>query len=354
MPYKRKDSPIWWVSYTDASGKRVRRSTETTDRKEAEALKAKWKLEAYKVKQWDATPDVSFEDLMVAYLNATKLKRSHERDLHSTKRLREVFAGRSMHQLKGSDIESYKIHRCAQGAEPATINKELGLLSSAIAFANRLNDWNLQNPVKGKKLAEPEGRLRWLDRIEASRLIEAARLEPAAPHLPDFILLALNTGCRRGELLGLEWTRIDLEARLIYLEAIHQKNGRRGSVPLNDDAHRAILERARFRAKHCPESPWVFCDTAGNRIQSIKRSFGTACRRAGIEDFHIHDLRHTCAAWLVQAGVPLLQVRDLLRHSTVKMTERYAHLSPDNVRTAVAVLNGLSRFGHAAIGCSPS
>lgn len=85
------------------------------------------------------------------------------------------------------------------------------------------NDWNLQNPVKGKKLAEPEGRLRWLDRSEASRLLDAARLEPTSPHLPDFILLALNTGCRRGELLGLEWTRVDLEARLIYLEAIHQK-----------------------------------------------------------------------------------------------------------------------------------
>lgn len=354
MPYKRKDSPIWWVSYTDANGKRVRRSTETTDRREAEALKAKWKLEVYRVKQWDATPEISFEDLMVAYLNATERKRSHERDLHSTKRLRDGFAARSMHELKGSDVESYKTRRCAQGAKPATINKELGLLSSAIAYANRVNDWNLQNPAKGKKMAEPEGRLRWLDHSEAMRLIEAARLEPSAPHLPDFILLALNTGCRRGELLGLEWRRVDLQKQLIYLEAIHQKNGRRGSVPLNDEAHAAILERQRFRARHCPQSPWVFCDSEGNRIQSIKRSFGTACRRAGIEDFHIHDLRHTCAAWLVQAGVPLIQVRDLLRHSTIEMTERYAHLSPDNVRTAVAALNGLSRSGHASFGMNPN
>ncbi|WP_369112105.1 site-specific integrase [Methyloterricola oryzae] len=94
----------------------------------------------------------------------------------------------------------------------------------------------------------------------------------------------------------------------------------------------------------------MFCDSEGNRIQSIKRSFGTVCSRAGIEDFHIHDLRRACAAWLVQAGVPLIQVRDLLRHSTVEMTERYAHLSPDNVRTAVAALNGLSRSGHATFG----
>ena len=73
----------------------------------------------------------------------------------------------------------------------------------------------------------------------------------------------------------------------------------------------------------------------------------TACRRAGIKDFRIHDLRHTCAAWLVSMGVPLTEVRDLLGHSTVKMTERYAHLAPENVRAAVEQLDGMrSRFGH--------
>ncbi|MCZ7598461.1 MAG: site-specific integrase [Gammaproteobacteria bacterium] len=98
---------------------------------------------------------------------------------------------------------------------------------------------------------------------------------------------------------------------------------------------------------NCPSSPWVFCDKQGNRIQSVKRSFATACRRAGITDFRVHDLRHTCVAWLVTAGIPLAEVRDLLGHSTVKMTERYAHLAPENVRAAVARLTGFeSRFGH--------
>ena len=76
------------------------------------------------------------------------------------------------------------------------------------------------------------------------------------------------------------------------------------------------------------------------RIASVKRSFGTACERAGITDFRFHDLRHTCAAWLVQAGVPLTEVRDVLGHSTIKMTERYAHLAPENVRAALALLEG--------------
>ena len=84
----------------------------------------------------------------------------------------------------------------------------------------------------------------------------------------------------------------------------------------------------------------MFCDRKGRRTLNVRRSFQTACRRAGIADFRIHDMRHTCAAWLVTAGVPLTEVRDVLGHSTVKMTERYAHLAPENVRAAVAKLDG--------------
>jgi len=88
-----------------------------------------------------------------------------------------------------------------------------------------------------------------------------------------------------------------------------------------------------FRAQHVPESPWVFAHGDGQRIQDVKTAFASACRRAGITDFRIHDLRHTCAAWLVSAGVPLAEVRDLLGHTTV--------------RVAVSVLEGsVSRSRH--------
>ncbi|MGH8510150.1 MAG: site-specific integrase, partial [Gammaproteobacteria bacterium] len=206
----------------------------------------------------------------------------------------------------------------------------------------------LPNPVKGRKLKEPEGRVRWLTTEEAEKLVTAAEMEPKAPHLAAFIRLALNTGCRSGELLGLEWTRVDFQGSLIHLEARHIKAGKRRSVPLNEGAREALIDRARFRSEHCPGSPWIFCRADGRRIQSVKRSFASACRKTEIEDFLIHDLRHTCAGWLVSAGVPLTEVRDLLGHSTVKMTERYAHLAPENIRAAVAVLDTRwSRSGHA-------
>ena len=184
---------------------------------------------------------------------------------------------------------------------------------------------------------------------EAGTLIRAAESLPrASAYLPDFIRLALHTGCRRSELLQLEWSRVDLKERLLYLEGKHTKSGKRRSIPLNRTAHAALIDRGRFRATYCPASPWVFCYRSGERIQSVRHGFVEACNRAGITDFRIHDMRHCCAAWLVSSGVPLPEVRDLLGHCTVTMTEKYAHLAPDNVRAAVAVLDGsMSHFRHS-------
>ncbi len=288
---------------------------------------------------------------MVDYLKATaKDKRpwGHRRDLDATRHLRGHFGGLDLSDLNPARIRAYVDARREEDVTPATVNRELCVLSAAINYARREWEWDIQNPVPGRKLREPEGRIRWITKDEARVLIRVAEKEPQAPHLADFIRLALHTGCRKGELLGLEWSRVDLRAGLFHLEAHHTKTRRRRSVPLNRDAREAILSRARFRAEHCPDTPWVFAHKDGSRVQDVKRSFATACRRIGIKDFRIHDMRHTCAAWLVSAGVPLTEVRDLLGHSTINMTERYAHLAPENVRAAVALLEGVeSRSSHA-------
>ncbi|TQF00217.1 MAG: site-specific integrase [Spiribacter salinus] len=339
--YRRKDSPKWWASYTDASGKRTRRSTGTTDRREAEALLSKWRLETHREKQWGEQPSRTFDELMLHYLDSTRdEKRATERDRYSAKRLYPAFTGRDLATLTPGDIRDYVNDRKAAGAGPGTINRELGLLSAAINYARKEWDWEIPNPAQGRRQKEPEGRVRWIDREQADALIAAAVSEPQAPYLADFIRLALNTGCRRDELLRLEWRRVDFQAGLIHLEGHLTKAGKRRSIPLNSVAREAMLARREFRDRHCPKSPWVFCNAEGNRVQSIRRSWATACRRAGIKDFRVHDLRHTCAAWLVSAGVPLTEVRDLLGHSTIRMTERYAHLAPENVRAAVARLEG--------------
>lgn len=346
MPYQRDDCAVWWVSYRLPNGQRVRRSTGTKDRKEAEALEHKWKMEAHWYKHWDVQPSRSFDELLLGYLRETQTqKRSAERDRYSARQLRKLFGGMQLAEITPETIVRYKRQRTEDGVKDSTIARELRLLSAAINYARREWGWDIPNQVQGRCPKELPGRLRWLTRQEAEGLIKAATTVSQTVCLVEFIQLGFSTGMRTGEMLKLEWSRVDLGQRLIYLEPEDQKNKTRGSVPINETARNVFMVRFQFRQQHCPDSPWVFCDKSGRRVQSVKRSFRTACSKAGIKDFRPHDMRHTCAAWLVQDGVPIRTVCELLRHKDIRTTMRYAHLAPENVRNAVAVLDW-SRFGH--------
>jgi integrase len=279
----------------------------------------------------------TFDELMLLYLEGPGTeKRSAERDHFSAKRLFPFFSGRPLAGIVGSDVRAYVEQRLNDGVGNTTINKEIGLLSAALNWARRELDWEVPNPAQGRRLTEPSARTRWLTRAEAVVLLQAAGGMKRAPHLVDFIRLGLYSGLRPGEMLKMEWSRVDLQAGLVYLSADDQKSGRAGSVPLNDEARAAVLARARFRAQHCPASPWVFCRRNGERIASVKKCFRAALEKAGLVEVHPHDLRRTCGSWLVQAGVPIHAVSALLRHSDNRVTDQvYAHLSPVEVRAAV-------------------
>lgn len=347
MPYRRKDSPYWWVKYTDASGKPTYRSTGTTDSGEAKALEAKWRLEAYQQRQWGVQPEHTFDEMMIVFINAKRDEwRSLERVKYGVQRLQPHFSGIPAEKIRRSNVAGYIEKRKSDGVAARTINRELDLLSAAFNYVRIQREWNVQNPVTGMSLKEPEGRLRWLSHAEAVALISEAAKEQKSPHLADFVRLALNTGCRKNELLKLSWDRVDLTSNYIRLEGENTKSGKRRAVPLNEEACQALLNRSRFREKYCPNSMWVFAHKDGRRVQFMQNGFQAACKRAGIVDFRVHDLRHTCASWLVSAGVQLFEVRDLLGHSSINMTERYAHLAPENLKAAVSMLDRL-RSGYA-------
>jgi len=344
--FKKTNSRYWYADYTDASGRRVKRSTGTVDRKEAEALLAKWKLEAHRQKRWGEEPARTYDELMLMYLDGpSQDKRAHDRDISAAKRLTPFFRGRVLNELGPADIQAYIDQRRAQGVGPATVNKELNLLSAALNYARRRLQWEVPNPVQGMRLRPPEGRIRWITREESARLItEAGKIRD---YLADFVVLGLHTGMRKGEMLGLNWDRVDLDRRMLYLRDTDQKSGKHGSIPLNAEAVAALQRRKRFRDAYCPESTWVFVDRKGERIANIRKGFASACAKAGIDDFHPHDLRHTCAAWLVQDGVDIRVVSELLRHNSIQITMRYAHLSSKNVRDAV---DRLSHFRPTSAG----
>ena len=149
--------------------------------------------------------------------------------------------------------------------------------------------------------------------------------------------------------MHLKWVDIDFTTRLIRLE--HTKSGEWQIVSINEEARQVLVRRMRLRDEVCPDTPWVFFHLTaalnaeiGDRAIDVRKAFSTACRRAGIEDFHIHDLRYTVASWLIMNGTPLFEVSKLLRHASVQMTERYAHLAPDHLHNAVANLGFSSQF----------
>lgn len=339
--FERKDSPHWWIAYRDPSGRKVSESTGTADRAKAALIEAERRAAVWEQKHRPASveqpaADPLFDEVMADYLESARLKRDIARDIYAGRALAVAFAGMKIRAIQPVDIRRYVDDRRRTGVSDSTLKRELGVLSAACNWAKQDNGLDIPNPVAKRRPSEPPGRVRWLTREQSAALLAAARSRSRAPWLVDFIRLALMTGMRKGELLGMEWARVDWGNHLLYLD--RQKNGKLGSVPMNAGAREALLNRARFRAEHCPAARWVFCDMRGRRIQSVRRSFTTACAAAGIEDFHIHDLRHTTAAWLVQDGVPLLDVSQLLRHHSIEMTQRYAHLAPHNARNAVARL----------------
>lgn len=256
---------------------------------------------------------------------------------HWSKRFPDVVVS----AIRKRDLSLYIEERRLAGKSNGTINREISVLSAAINYAVKRWDWNILNPARGLLLKQPEGRLRWLTYRESLQLLKAAR-EGDAPHLEDFIRIALNTGMRRNEILTLELSRIDLEARKIHLSGNLTKSGRRRILPINRQTREAIASRMAWNESMGLTHSRLFLQRNGKPVVQINTAFKNATQRAGIEDFRIHDLRHTFASWLVSSGVPLPEVRDLLGHSSIKQTERYAHLAPGRLEAAVSVLDEMT------------
>ena len=329
MPYRQKGSPYWYVSLTSRSGARLKRSSGTADRREAVALEAKWREEQRQQDVWGAPARLSVAEMLNRFLAAHANKRSARSDRIRAVTLLQHLGDGDAYQLDRPAIKAYIAARQAQGRKASTINRELALLSAAINDAIE-DGYPVPQVVKGRKLREPEGKTRWLTRDEVARLIEAAR-QTDQPALPDWILVAVHTGLRAGEMAALQWQHVT--AGRLTVPAETAKSGKSRVLPLTTEALAAIQRQPK-------RSMFVWSHEDGQPIKDVRGSLERACTRAGIERITPHVLRHTCASWQVQAGVPLYSVQRWLGHSTIKMTERYAHLAPEHLQEGAAALAG--------------
>jgi integrase len=154
-------------------------------------------------------------------------------------------------------------------------------------------------------------------------------------HLSPIVRLALHTGCRRGELFGLTWGDVDLVGAYLTVRAEDAKSGVSRVLPLNTDAVKVLRT---WRPSKVSTEDHVFPGEDGAPLVDIKKAWSSLLDDAAITNFRFHDLRHTFASRLVMAGVDLNTVRELLGHSDIKMTLRYAHLAPEHKAAAVAKL----------------
>jgi integrase len=251
-------------------------------------------------------------------------KRSWQRDEQSLRNLKLSLKTKTLQDIGPEDVERYKAKRKTE-VSGATVNRELACLKTLF---NKAVEWGRieTNPIlKVRKFRESPPKERILTQGEAARL-----LGEASPQVKPVLVLALNTAMRRTEILSLRWKDVDLHKGFIFIG--DSKSGRSRTVPINSQVFETLKSLSQ-------ESEFVFFNSeTKTHVKDIKTGFKAACRRAGIKNLRLHDLRHTAASWMVEAGVDLVTVSRILGHSTIQMTMRYAHPTPENMRRAVEKL----------------
>jgi len=218
---------------------------------------------------------------------------------------------------------------------PATVVRYLAVLSHLYTVASSEWEWLETNPVRRVRRPKlPRGRVRFLDKDELCALLSACQ-QSGHPCLYPVVVIAVSTGMRHGEILGLRWQDIDLVRHRITLE--QTKNGDRRSVPLVGRARTVISGYAKFRqietllvfpSRHKPGVP-----------VDLRKPWLKAVEKAQLEDFRFHDLRHTCASYLAMSGATLAEISEVLGHKTLAMVKRYAHLSDSHTSKVVERMN---------------
>lgn len=357
MPVRKRGN-IWYCDYINATGKRVRKSLGTTNKAFAQELYDHLKASSWRESRLKEPLPMLFEQAVALWLRDKQDKRSigddkirldfwltHFKGIYlsdidekmiydavrdMTNRKHEMNWRSMMASSQNRDETPLKFH--PKPASNATKSAHLAVIKALLRKAEF--DWKCLQKAPHIAIQKPKNeRVRWLKPYEAKRLIYECP-EP----LKSVVIFALNTGLRRSNIINLRWDNVDLERRVAYVDAKQSKSGRAIGVALNQTALDILTKQ---KGNH---PAWVFVHQKGaydktgkalpaSRIMRIDNNtaWRSALKRAGIEDFRFHDLRHTWASWLVQAGVPLFVVQEMGGWESIEMVRRYAHLSPNHL-----------------------
>lgn len=302
--YKR--GGVWWIDLVHR-GARIRRSTATSEKEHAQRqhdeLKARlWRQKLVSRHTW--------EDACRAWLLEAP------RDAADKYRLRSL----EYHDRPLSEVTSASLKAAIAEKSPSTFNRYVAMILAILNLA-RANAW-IEGVPAIERRTPPAGRLRWLTSEEWCRLCKALPL-----HLKGPAAFALATGLRQSNVTRLTWGQVDLRRRVAWVDAQDMKGRRAHGMPLSAEAV-AILECMQGESEK-----WVF-PWRGKPLAKIRGAWWRALKRAALEDFTFHGLRHTWASWHVMNGTPLETLRQLGGWKTLAMVQRYAHLAPEHLQAA--------------------
>lgn len=320
-----KQSSAWYIVWSE--GRRSRRfSTKTTDKIAARKVLARFAAAE------DAPPETfTVRDLCDAYLK----DREEDPHVHYPKAIRNSLNHIKAHfgdlppsMVSPMTVKAYTAQRRKLVAD-STISKELRFLRQALKYGVR-NSWMTVEPAVAIP-GESEPRDRFLTREEFARLYFHA----SPLHLRVFLALAISTAARGKHILSLKWDRVDFQRGFVRYRKGASANKRTAPIPMNAPL-RAVLAKA-FEARG--PSGYVV-EWEGEAVKSVRTAYERACRRAGLDDAHRHDLRRTAASWAVEAGTPIEQVAQMLSDTVETTRKHYAQFGPEYLRGAVNSIAG--------------
>lgn len=331
----------WWIDYRTPEGQRRRKLCGTHDSAKTELAK----IDLAKKSETFIDPNASptFKDFAETYLETVSThKESHDREIRLMKNLVYFFTGSKLSKVKRSRVLEYRKNRL-KSVSPSTVNREIALLRHMfnVAIDQGLVGLNPARGGPGMKAFKEQRRMRYLEMSEIETLLSAIqarivknssdKLKASArkswQYLHAAVVMALHTGMRKGEILGLKWDSVNWEKRMLLLT--HTKNGEPRRLPIDTILlHELSEHRARIKNN---ELVFPSFDRDGNVIPlaDVKGSFGRALKDAAIDNFRFHDLRHTFASHFMMGGGNLYTLAKILGHMDIKMTQRYADLSPN-------------------------
>ena len=334
--YKRKDSPYWWVKFVHG-GRAIQQSAGTADKAKARELHDKLKASLWEQDRLGIRPRYSWNEAVVRYVVESTHKASLSADQAHLRWLDRFLGGLTLGAIDRNLLEEIIAARLAQGAAHATVNRTVEVIRAVLRKAAFEWDW-IDKVPKFRMLPEPKRRVRFLTRDEAHRLIVEL-----PEHLAAMARFSLETGLRRSNVTGLQWSQVDLARRTAWIHADQAKGKRPIAVPLSNTAVVILREQ---RDRH---STHVFCFRGKPITQVSTKAWYQALKRAGITDFRWHDLRHTWASWHAQAGTPLHVLQELGGWESVEMVRRYAHFSSEHLADYVDRLSQLKQVNEAEV-----